>query len=90
VAASQAARRTANRHGALSLECAAAQRRSDDQSPGNQPRQSVAKRRRADFVALRQIDDAEARAGREIAGDDVTLDQARGAFAQCVRTRHIP
>jgi len=61
----------------------------DDQSPGNQPGQAFAQRRGADFVSLDQIVDSEARAGRENAGDNVALDQACGAFAQCVGARYV-
>jgi len=63
---------------------------SDDQSPGNQPGQAFAQRRGADVVALHQIDDSKPRAGRVNAGDDVLLHQVGGAFAQRVRTRHVP
>ena len=63
---------------------------SDDQSPGNQSGQAFAQRRGADLVALDQIDNSKARAGRKNAGDDVLLHPVGGAFAQRVRTRHIP
>ena len=62
---------------------------SDDQSPGNEPGQAFAQRRGADVVALDQIDDSKARAGREIAGNDIALHQAGRALAQGVRTRHL-
>ena len=51
----------------------------DDQPARYQPRQSLAQRRGADLVALDQIDDAQTRARRESAGDDVALDQTFAA-----------
>ena len=61
----------------------------DNQSPRYQPGQAFAQRRGADLVALHQIDNAKTRAGCETAGDDIVLDQAGGALAQRVRTRHV-
>src|SRR6202012_5392384 len=54
----------------------------DDQSARDQPRQPLADRCGADFVALREFDDAEPRARPKIARDDVTLDQCRGTLAE--------
>jgi hypothetical protein len=57
--------------------------------PTIKPGQALAQRRGADFVALDQIDDAEACAGRQVACDDIALHQARRAFAQRIGFRHF-
>ena len=54
----------------------------DDQPARHQPRQAFAQRRRADLVALHEVDDAEPRSRRQMPGQDVLLDQHRRALGQ--------
>ena len=53
-----------------------------DQPARHQPRQAFAQRRRADLVALHEVDDAEPRSRRQMTGQDVLLDQRGRALAQ--------